>query len=45
MWGSYMPMQRKQEIEKLMMRKVATNRKARIIIDNQKQDIFQFVSV
>ena len=27
--GSYMPMQRKQKIEKLMMRKVATSRKSK----------------
>jgi len=40
MWGSYMLMQRKQKIEKLMMKKVATSRKTTIIIDNQKQDTF-----
>jgi len=38
-------MQRKQKIEKLMMRMVATAENARIIIDNKKQDTFQFVSV
>jgi len=29
MWGSYMLMQRKQKIEKLMMRMVATSRKCK----------------
>jgi len=29
MWDSYMPMQRKQKIEKLMTRKVATSRKSK----------------
>jgi len=38
-------MQRKQKIEKLIMIKVSTREKARIIIDNEKQDTFQFVSV
>jgi len=40
-----MLMYSKQKIEKLMMRKVATSIKARGIIDNEKQDLFQFVSV
>jgi len=29
MWGSYTPMQRKQKIEKLMLRKVATSKKSK----------------
>jgi len=42
-----MPMQRKQKIEKLVIRKVETSRKSKnhSRIDNKKQDTFQFVSV
>jgi len=46
MWGSYMPMQRKQNpYAKKAKERWRQAVKARIIIDNQKQDTFQFVDV
>jgi len=36
---------KKAKIEKLMIRKVLQAEKARLIIDNEKQDTFQIVSV
>jgi len=40
--GSYMPMQRNQKIEKLIWERWRQAEKARIIINNKKQDTFQF---
>jgi len=46
MWGSHMPMQRKQKIEKFNDEKGGDKQKKQeSIINNQKQDTFQFVSV
>jgi len=40
--GSYMPMQRKQKIEKLMMKKVATSRKSK---NHNRQSKTRHISV
>jgi len=42
MWGSYMPMQTKQKIEKLMMRKAVTSRKSK---DHNRQSKTRHISV
>jgi len=45
MWGSYMPMQRMQKIETFNDEKGGDKQKKQeSIIDNQKQDTFQFVN-
>jgi len=42
MWGSYMPMQRKQKIENLMIRKMVTSRKSK---NHNRQSKTRHISV